>query len=107
MATETETKNQELKHLGFVRIAAIRALVCVSNLYNYGKRNSGPLKSTVSTVEGTVTAVVSPVYEKFKTVPDHLLVFLDHKVDEHKFDKHAPCRTSFRLCERVRTDAEA
>lgn len=93
METDTESKRQqELKHLGFVRIAAIHALVCVSSLYNYAKRNSGPLRSTVGTVESAVTAVVGPVYEKFKGVPDDLLLFLDVKVDEasHEFDKHAP-----------------
>lgn len=81
METETETKgNRELKHLGFVRISAIHALVCVSSLYNYAKRNSGSLRSTVSTVEDTVSAVVRPVYQKFKDVPEDLLVFLDAKV---------------------------
>ncbi|KAG6653922.1 REF/SRPP-like protein At1g67360 isoform X1 [Carya illinoinensis] len=90
--TETETKNQRLKHLGFVRMAAIHTLVCASNLYDYAKQNSGPLRSTVSTVEGAVTTVVGPVYEKFKGVPDDLLVFFDKKIDEtsQKFDEHAP-----------------
>ncbi|KAH7570498.1 hypothetical protein ACOSP7_018691 [Xanthoceras sorbifolium] len=93
METQTESKRQrELKHLGFMRIAAIHALVCVSSLYDYAKRNSGPLRSTVGAVEGAVTAVVGPVYEKLKGVPDDLLVFLDIQVDEasHKFDKYAP-----------------
>jgi len=38
---ETEKKNSKevaLKHLGFVRIAAIHALVCVSNLYEFAKK---------------------------------------------------------------------
>lgn len=77
---ETEYKKQELKHLGFVRMAAIQALVCVSNLYDYAKSNSGPLRSAVGTVESAVTTVVGPVYEKFKGVPADLLVFLDKKV---------------------------
>ncbi|KAJ9709850.1 hypothetical protein PVL29_001363 [Vitis rotundifolia] len=87
-----EMEKRELKHLGFVRIAAIQALVCVSNLYDCAKQNSGPLRSTVGAVEDAVTAVISPVYDKFKGVPDHLLVFVDKKVDEvsDKFDKHAP-----------------
>ncbi|KAJ9169335.1 hypothetical protein P3X46_017539 [Hevea brasiliensis] len=89
---EMEKKNPELKHLVFVRIAAIQVLVYVSNLYDYAKQNSGPLRSTVGTVESAVTTVVSPVYRKFKDLPDDLLVFLDNKVDEgtRKFDKHAP-----------------
>ena len=95
MATESveiECKNGELKHLGFVRIATIHVMVLVSNLYDYAKNNSGPLRSTVGSVEGAVTSVVGPVYEKFKGVPSDLLVFVDKKVDEatHKFDEHAP-----------------
>ncbi|GMI87684.1 LD-associated protein 1, small rubber particle protein [Hibiscus trionum] len=89
---EFESNSRGLKHVGLVRVAAIRALVCVSNLYDYAKRNSGPLRSTVGTVEGTVTAILGPVYQKYKDVPDHLLAFLDTKVDEatHKFDEHVP-----------------
>lgn len=87
-----ESKNKDLKHLGFVRIAAIQTFVIVSNLYEYAKQNSGPLRSAVGTVEGTVTTVLGPVYDKFKGVPDDVLVFVDNKVDEatHKFDEHAP-----------------
>lgn len=78
---EIERKmRRELKHLGFVRMVAIHALVCVSNIYDYAKQNSGPLRSTVSTVESAVTAVVGPVYRKIQGVPDDLLVFLDDKV---------------------------
>lgn len=73
-------KDRELKRLGFVRIYAINTLVFVSNLYDYAKNNSGSLKSAVGTVENAVTAVVGPVYDKFKGVPDDLLVFLDDKV---------------------------
>ncbi|XP_010415310.1 PREDICTED: REF/SRPP-like protein At1g67360 [Camelina sativa] len=92
---ETEKKNSKnlsLKHLGFVRVAAIQILASVSNLYDYAKQNSGSLKSAVEKVEGAVTTVVTPVYHKLKDVPDSLLVFLDHKVGEasYKFDKHAP-----------------
>ncbi|KAK8310293.1 hypothetical protein V6Z11_D02G176600 [Gossypium hirsutum] len=89
---EFENKNLGLKHLNFVRVATIHALVCISNLYNYSKQNSGPLRSTVDAVERAVTTAVGPVYGKFKDVPDHFLGFLDNKVDEvsHKFDEHAP-----------------
>uniref|UniRef100_A0A5B7BHM3 REF/SRPP-like protein n=1 Tax=Davidia involucrata TaxID=16924 RepID=A0A5B7BHM3_DAVIN len=89
---EIENKERELKHLGLARMVAINALVCVSNLYEYAKQNSGSLKSTVGTVESAVTTVVGPVYEKLKGVPDDLLVFIDKKVDEAtvKFDKYAP-----------------
>lgn len=77
---ERKTHHQELKHLGFVKIAAIQAFVCVTNLYEYAKQNSGPLRSAVGTVEGTVTTVLGPVYNKFKGVPNDLLVFADNKV---------------------------
>ncbi|XP_073140805.1 REF/SRPP-like protein At1g67360 [Henckelia pumila] len=82
----------QLKHLGFVRIVAIKTVVVLSNVYGYAKRNSGPLKSAVGTVENAVTAVVTPVYERFKGVPVDLLVFADEKVDVavHKFDECAP-----------------
>ncbi|MBA0556487.1 hypothetical protein Golob_026584 [Gossypium lobatum] len=89
---EFENKNLGLKHLNFVRVATIHALVCVSNLYDYSKQNSGPLRSAVDAVESAVTTAVCPVYGKFKDVPDHFLGFLDDKVDKvsHKFDEHAP-----------------
>jgi len=56
------------------------------------QKNSGPLKPAVGKVESAVAAVVSPVVNKLKDVPDTLLVFLDHKVGEvsYKFDKNAP-----------------
>lgn len=75
-----------------MRIVAIKAVVVLSNVYGYAKRNSGPLKSTVGTVENAVTAVVTPVYERFKGVPGDLLVFVDEKVDKaiHTFDECAP-----------------
>lgn len=84
--------HEKLKHLGFVRIAAIHAFVCMSSLYDYAKQNSGPLRSAVGTVEGTVTTVLGPVYNKFKPLPQDLLVFFDNKVDEatNKFEEHAP-----------------
>ncbi|KAE8692583.1 DNA-binding HORMA family protein [Hibiscus syriacus] len=91
---EVEFENKELKHLGFVRVAAIRTLVYVSYLYEFAKQNYGPFRSTVGTVEGAVTTVVSPIYERFKDVPDLLLVFLDKKVDEasHRFEDHVPAK---------------
>ncbi|KAK4716085.1 hypothetical protein R3W88_014423 [Solanum pinnatisectum] len=89
---EMEKSEVNLKHLGFVRVLALNTAVLVSNLYDYAKQNSGPLRSTVGTVENAVTTVVRPVYERFKGVPDEVLVFLDKKVDDGtaKFDEHAP-----------------
>lgn len=75
-----EKSEVNLKHLGFVRVLAINTAVLVSNLCDYAKQNSGPLRSTVGTVENAVTTVVKPVYERLKGVPDEVLVFLDKKV---------------------------
>ncbi|XP_058787084.1 REF/SRPP-like protein At1g67360 [Vicia villosa] len=88
----TENKNQDLKRLGFVKIAAIHTYAFASYLYESAKKNSGSLRSAVETVEGAVTTVIGPVYNKFKDVPDDVLVFVDNKVDEatHKFNEHAP-----------------
>ncbi|KAM7468761.1 hypothetical protein LguiB_016323 [Lonicera macranthoides] len=89
---EMENCSRELKQLQFVRTITIKAVVCLSILYEYAKQSSGPLKSTVGTVERALTTVVGPVYEKFKDVPGDVLVFLDNKVDEttKKFDKNVP-----------------
>ena len=65
VCSEVATNNQELKHLGFVKIAA--------NLYEPANQNSGPLRSAVGMVEGSG-------YEKFKGVPNDLLVFVNNKV---------------------------
>ncbi|PIM99299.1 hypothetical protein CDL12_28208 [Handroanthus impetiginosus] len=92
LKVEVEVRDTHLKHLGFVRILAINTVVLVSNLYEHAKQNSGPLKSTVGKVEDAVTAVVAPVYERIKGVPNDILIFLDQKVDvaTHKFDECAP-----------------
>ncbi|KAI3930469.1 hypothetical protein MKW92_034075 [Papaver armeniacum] len=90
----SEVKNQEqLKYLWFVKIAAVHGLICLWDLYEYGKQNtSGSLRSTIGKVEGTVTSIFSPVCDKFKNVPYDLLLFFDNKLDEavHKFVKQAP-----------------
>jgi hypothetical protein len=91
-SSQVEESGIQLKHLGFVRIITINAVVLVSNLYDYAKQSSGSLKSKVETVENAVTSVVGPVYQKFRNVPSDLLVFADNKVDEgiEQFDKRAP-----------------
>ncbi len=87
-----EKSDVELKHLGFVRVIALKTLVCVSHLYDSAKKNSGSLKSAVCAVESAVSTAVGPVYEKFKGIPDVVLAFADQKVDVavSKFDEHAP-----------------
>ncbi|MCL7051395.1 hypothetical protein MKW94_024450 [Papaver nudicaule] len=83
-----EGSNEELKHLGFAKVAYFNILMYGSSFYEYVKENSGPLKSGIGKVEG----IVSPVLDKFRDVPAHLLGFLDQKVDlaANKFDEHAP-----------------
>ncbi|KAK9707573.1 hypothetical protein RND81_07G205900 [Saponaria officinalis] len=89
---EMNTNQQQLKHLGYVRAVAINTVLWLSTLYHYAKTNSGPFTSAVASVEAAVTALISPVFNKFKIVPHHLLVFLDHQVDVAmvKFDERAP-----------------
>lgn len=77
-----EKRDDELKHLQFVTVIALNALLCASNLYACAKRNSGSLKSSVNVVENTVISILRPVYEKFKGVPYGLLLTIDLKVDE-------------------------
>ncbi|KAK4441763.1 Stress-related protein [Sesamum alatum] len=87
-----ENEEKKLKYLDFVQVAAIYVVVCCSALYEYAKENSGPLRPGVQTVEGTVKAVIGPVYEKFHTVPFELLKFVDRKVDASviELDHHVP-----------------
>ncbi|KAJ6796124.1 stress-related protein-like isoform X1 [Iris pallida] len=83
---------QRLKYLDFVQVAAVQALVCLSRLYDFSKENSGPLKPGVESVEGTVKAVIGPVYHKFRGVPFEVLKFVDCKVGESigEMEHHVP-----------------
>lgn len=87
-----EKSDRQLKHLGFVKILAVNALVLVVDLYDRAKQSSGSLKSSFDSVENAVATVVGPVYQRIKGIPADLLVFLDTKVDEvaQKFDESAP-----------------
>ncbi|CAN8287472.1 unnamed protein product [Cochlearia groenlandica] len=76
----------KLKHLDFVRTAAIYFAVCLSTVYEVAKDNAGPLKLGVENIEDTVQTVLSPLYDKFHDVPFKLLFFLDRKVDNVFFD---------------------
>lgn len=89
---KAKEEEQRLKYLEFVQVATLHAVLCFSNLYEYAKERSGPLKPGVQTVEGTVKTVVAPVYDKFHGVPIELLRFIDRKVDESvsKFGKQVP-----------------
>ncbi|KAL9687382.1 hypothetical protein QQ045_031783 [Rhodiola kirilowii] len=75
-------EEQPLKYLEGVQNASVHAIACVSNLYEYVKEKSGPLKPGVQTVEGTVKSVVGPAYDKFHHVPNEVLKLVDSKVDE-------------------------
>ncbi|KAK6937399.1 Rubber elongation factor [Dillenia turbinata] len=83
---------KRLKYLDFVQVAAIYVIILFATLYEFAKENSGPLKSGVQAVEGTVKTVIGPVYEKFHDVPFELLRFVDRKVDESfiELDAHVP-----------------
>ncbi|KAG6434143.1 hypothetical protein SASPL_105765 [Salvia splendens] len=78
---ETE-EEQRLQYLEFVQAASFHALLYAAKLYAYAKENSGPLKTGVDTVEGTVKTVVGPVYHKYQGVPVDVLRFVDRKMDE-------------------------
>lgn len=78
-----ENDEKKLKYLEFVQVAAVYIVVLSSALYEYAKENSGPLKPGVETVEGTVKAVIGPVYDKFQDVPFELLKFVDRKVRKY------------------------
>ncbi|KAI3967618.1 hypothetical protein MKW92_003493 [Papaver armeniacum] len=75
---------ENLKHLAFIHIATVQAVVFLSKLYKFAKEKSGPLKPGVESVEGTLKTVVAPVYDKFKDIPYNVLKFVDRKVDESK-----------------------
>jgi hypothetical protein len=75
-------EEEKLKYLEFVQIAALHSVFYFANLYVKAKDKSGPLKSGVETVEGTVKTVVGPVYDKYYGAPIEFLKFVDRKVDE-------------------------
>ncbi|KAF5741163.1 hypothetical protein HS088_TW10G00158 [Tripterygium wilfordii] len=88
MENNKSKKQQEIKHLGFVRSASLLVLAWMSKLYEFMKQHSGPLQSLVTTAERSF----NPAYEKFIAVSNDLLLFADNKMDEaaQVFDKYAP-----------------
>jgi fructoselysine-6-P-deglycase FrlB-like protein len=66
-----EEEEARLRYLEFVQQAAAQAVVLARR---------GPLRPGVDHVEGTVKAVVGPVYDRFHAVPLDLLKFIDRKV---------------------------
>ncbi|GKU97708.1 hypothetical protein SLEP1_g10814 [Rubroshorea leprosula] len=88
----TTMDEESLKYLEFVQVAVIHAAMCFVNLYGCAKERSGPLKSGVETIEGTVKTVVGPVVHKYHDLPIELLKFVDRKVDESviEIDRRVP-----------------
>jgi hypothetical protein len=85
-------EQERLRYLEFVQLAAAQALVLAAAAYAYAKQGAGPLRPGVDHVEGTVKAVVAPVYDRFHCVPLDLLKFLDRKVGEsvEELDRRVP-----------------
>ncbi|KAL3675458.1 hypothetical protein R1sor_025406 [Riccia sorocarpa] len=82
----------DLKYLDFVRVAAIYGTSIALNLYEVGKDHTGPLKSKVENVEGTVKSVVKPIVQKVEDKPYQILQFVDRRVDDtvHLLDAILP-----------------
>ncbi|KAL2607798.1 hypothetical protein R1flu_026371 [Riccia fluitans] len=82
----------DLKYLDFVRVAAIYGTNFAVNLYEVGKDHTGPLKSRVENVEGTVKSVVKPIVQKVESKPYEILQFVDRRVDDtfHLLDAILP-----------------
>lgn len=88
---QEQVLQKQLKYLDFVHLAAVWAVVCLSRLYGCAKESSGPLRPGVETVEGTVRAVIGPVFGRFHGLPYQLLKFVDSKVSRDA------CTTSLSL----------
>ncbi|KAI3515984.1 hypothetical protein L1887_14891 [Cichorium endivia] len=76
---------EDLKHVGFVKLIEVKALVILSNIYDFFKDNSRCLKKTVVSVEAKVISTMRPVNEKLTIICESTLGFLDDK-----FEKYAP-----------------
>ncbi|KAI3752514.1 hypothetical protein L2E82_24548 [Cichorium intybus] len=79
---QSESEQEKLKYLEFVQAAVLHTVLYASKAYDYAKDNSGPLKPSVETIEGTLKTVVGPAYHKFHGVPVEVLKLVDRKVDE-------------------------
>ncbi|KVG61100.1 Rubber elongation factor [Cynara cardunculus var. scolymus] len=77
---KVESEQERLKYLEFVQVAVLHTVVYASRVYGYAKDNSGPLKPSVETLEGTLKTVVGPAYDKLHDVPVEVLKFVDQKV---------------------------
>ncbi|KAL7584179.1 small rubber particle protein [Lactuca sativa] len=79
---EVQSEQEKLKHLEFVEVALVQAILYASKAYDFAKDKTGPLKPGVETLETHVKTVVGPAYEKLQDYPVVALKFVDRKVDE-------------------------
>ncbi|KAI3509231.1 hypothetical protein L1887_24348 [Cichorium endivia] len=82
VSVQPQHEQDTLKYLDVVQKAAQSAVPYVSKAYDYAKQNSGSLKPSVETIEGTLKNVVGPVIDTFHDVPVEVLKVADRKVDE-------------------------
>ncbi|KAI3752400.1 hypothetical protein L2E82_24428 [Cichorium intybus] len=80
--SQIQSEQEKLKYLEFVQAATLHTVLYASKAYDYAKDNSGPLKPSVETIEGTLKTVVGHAYHKFHGVPVEVLRLVDRKVDE-------------------------
>ncbi|CAL0313922.1 unnamed protein product [Lupinus luteus] len=79
---KNEVLQQQRKYLQFVHAATMEPVMRGAAAYGYVRERSGPLSPGVLTVEETVKSVIGRVYDKFHLVPDEILRYADHKVDD-------------------------
>jgi hypothetical protein len=75
-----EEEEARLRYLKFVQQAAAQAVVLAAVAYAYAWQDAGPLRPCIDDVEGTIKAVVGPVYDRYHAMPLDFLKFLDRKV---------------------------
>jgi hypothetical protein len=87
-----QSSDPQLKYLGFLRVAVLQVYLFVLSVYGNLKDKSGPLKSSIQNVEGTVLRVVGPVLDRINFNLDAYFVFVDKKVDDtiHFADERLP-----------------
>ncbi|KAL7582665.1 stress-related protein isoform X1 [Lactuca sativa] len=79
---EVEDEEESLKYLDIVQKTAENAVPYVSKAYDYAKDNSGTLKPSMETTEGTLKTVFDPAVDTFHDVPVNVLKFFDRKIAE-------------------------
>ncbi|XP_023736631.1 stress-related protein isoform X2 [Lactuca sativa] len=78
---EVEDEEESLKYLDIVQKTAENAVPYVSKAYDYAKDNSGTLKPSMETTEGTLKTVFDPAVDTFHDVPVNVLKFFDRVVE--------------------------